>query len=187
MELRSLAAARAAAKARGGNKGAGGGGNKGGGGMGGGGMGGGVNKANPFVAPGIRKGNALLHPTATLEGKSLLNAAQALAKTQTAGPLSALAKQIAQNNAQAKAAQQLAGGYFNQFGQFAQAGANQAQQIGSQLNSQLAALNQSQQAQLAGIGNQAHLMDAIYTPQGQPGSAPATSSAGCSRRAGTRG
>lgn len=163
-----------------GNKGKGGGGNKGGGGAGKGKGGGGNKNAprnNPFVAPGIRAHSALLHPGATLEGKSLLNAAQGLAKTQTAGPLADLAKQIATNNAQAKAAQQLAGGYFNQFGQFTQAGAQQAQQIGNQLNSQLAALNQSEQSQLNNIGNQGHLLLAAYTPQGQPGAAPTTSSA----------
>lgn len=115
----------------------------------------------PRVGP-----NPLLNPNATLSGSALLSAAKNLTNLQTQGPLSELAREIAQNNAQTAGAAKLTAGYFNQLGQYMNQGIADEGHVGSSLNQQLAQIGQQEQSQLQGVGQNGQQQLASYLPQG---------------------
>jgi len=117
----------------------------------------------------IAANNPLLNPGATLKGKALLQAAQGLVDAKTQGPLTELAKQIAQNNQQTTGAENLTGGYFNQLGQQAQSGVDQTGKIATGLKDTLSGIGDDTQSQLRGIGESAMAGLSKYTPQGPEG------------------
>ncbi len=88
-------------------------------------------------------------------GGSLQQQAHDIANAQTVGPISELAKQIAQNNQQSAASQQQDFGYYMQLAQAAKDAVTQSGQVASGLNSTLAGIGQGTQTALQGIGQQA--------------------------------
>ncbi len=91
--------------------------------------------------------SALYQPSQVLTGQPLASGAMAIANAQTQGPLTELARQIAQNQRQTAGAQKLTSGYFGQLLPFAQQSVTDQQGIAGGLNQQLAGLGaQSQQA-----------------------------------------
>jgi hypothetical protein len=99
--------------------------------------------------------NPLYNPSQTLSGTSLKNAADSIATAQTAGPISALAQQIAQNNKQASGAQNQTFGYFMQLAKAAQAAVGQQAAGSGALNAQQQQLASNTQTQLGQLGQQA--------------------------------
>jgi hypothetical protein len=88
---------------------------------------------------------------------------------QTLGPLTELARQIAQNNAQTAGAEKLTSGYFNALEPFAAQGAQNARNIAQGLNQTLAGIGSDTQSRLQGIGNDQVNNLIRYTPGGQTG------------------
>lgn len=112
-------------------------------------------KAPKATAPKVQAStDPLLDPTQVLSGKSLDTAAQGIADAQTVGPISELAKQIAQNNQTSSGQQQQDFGYYMNLAQAAQNAVTQSQQTATGLNSQLQSIGQGTQGQLAQIGQE---------------------------------
>lgn len=111
--------------------------------------------AAPTRAPAIPQNSPLLQPSQTLSGQPLQNAANQIANAQTQGPLTELAKQIAQNNAQGQAAQGKTFGYYLQLAQQAKDSLAAQQTNGTQLNQTLGQIGQNTQDKLGQFGQQA--------------------------------
>lgn len=118
---------------------------------------------------GVANNNPLAQPGQVLSGKALIDAAHALANSQTQGPMTELARQIAQNNAQGANAQKLTSGYFNQLGQMGQQGVTDENQIASGLNSTLKGIAGDEQNQLQGVAQNGVNSLLKYAPQGEGG------------------
>lgn len=121
------------------------------------------------VKGGVRVNNPLLDPGSNLSGQSLYNAALGLTNAQVNPTLSGLRSQIGVNNRQTSGTIKQVGGLYSQLGTQAQQGVTDQNQIAAALNAQLAQINQQQQGQLQGIGQQGAATLAQYTPQGEGG------------------
>ena len=118
-----------------------------------------------MAAPAVNPNNPLANPNIPLSGNALIQAAQALANAQTAGPLSELQQAIARNNSQGNAVLGRLNQYFQGLGQFGQQGVTDEQNIANGLNSQLSGIANDTQGQLRGIGQNATDSLLKYAPQ----------------------
>jgi hypothetical protein len=110
-----------------------------------------------------------LNPNQSLSGQALLKAAQALASSQTAGPLAELKSQIAQNNLQTQGTMNTASSAYQALLPSVQQGVTASQGIANGLNSTLAGIGQDTQNQIAGSGQNALSSLLKYAPQGDAG------------------
>src|SRR5262249_41896362 len=101
------------------------------------------------------KTNPLYDPSQGLRGSSLKSAARSLTNIQTKPAISQLARQIANTNRQAAAAENRVGGFYTQFGQQAQQALQQQGQIANQTNQALQGIADQTQQQIGQYGQQA--------------------------------
>lgn len=118
------------------------------------------------AGPGVPSNSPLLNPGQALGGQSLYNAALALTNAQDQGPLTELAKQIAANQANARAQVKLVGGYYNHLGQLVGQGVGQEGQIAGQTNQALQGIAADENNQLGQYGTNAQAALQHYSPGG---------------------
>lgn len=98
------------------------------------------------------KSQGIYDPSQMLQGRSLKRAARSLTNIETKPAISQLARQIANTNRQAAAAQNRVGGFYNQFGQQAQQALQQQGQIANQTNQALQGIASQTQTQIGQYG-----------------------------------
>ena len=119
--------------------------------------------------PKVNFNNPLYQPSATLSGRPLYRAGQALAESEYGPTIHEDRGTMRENARQGAAAEKLTAGYFNQLGRFTHQSMRAERGISQQLSGQLAGIGGQTAGQLGQIGQQALQGVSQYTPQSAPG------------------